>query len=292
LPMPGVGSAPPRSSGPGGFPGGPLPGGGMGCMGQPGMGQYGNLGAPDPPMSSFQSFGGGGPQPGGASFGDRRGGKGDGKDFDRKGKGGKGGKDGKKGGFKGGKGDGGKRNVGSVPLVPGGVSSGSVPMLGGKGDKPSGGKPKGDRPPRERGEKGEKGDFKGSKGGGYKGKGFGKGFKGGYGKDTGMMIRYADPALKVWIGNVPEETTWKDLQTHMDQGGPKTKWVEVFSGKGKGTAAVVFASEEDVVKAVEAMNGSELGGSNITVDAWARVAKKEDGEEEVAACETAEVTSA
>ncbi|CAE7663939.1 unnamed protein product [Symbiodinium pilosum] len=96
--------------------------------------------------------------------------------------------------------------------------------------------------------------------GGDGGKGWG-GWKGGYGMMPPMPPMYAmyppmwgmkgkgkgkgkalkvDDSLKVWLGNVPESIRWKELQEHIDQH-MKSKWVEIFHGKGKGTAAVVFA---------------------------------------------------
>lgn len=96
------------------------------------------------------------------------------------------------------------------------------------------------------------------------------------GKDMGtLMARYADPAYKVWCGGLHENTTWKELQAHMNQAG-KTLWVEVFSGKGKGTAAVIYESEEAASKAVETLHGSELDGEKIVVDAWVLAKKDED----------------
>merc|ERR1712083_998563 len=84
----------------------------------------------------------------------------------------------------------------------------------------------------------------------------------GKGIDTRMMVRYSEPHLKVWVGNLAEGTTWKELQEHMNQAGA-TKWVEVFEGKGKGTAAVAYATEEEAAAAITVMNGSELKGAAL-----------------------------
>ncbi|CAK0812268.1 unnamed protein product [Prorocentrum cordatum] len=108
--------------------------------------------------------------------------------------------------------------------------------------------------------------------GGYCGKGFGKGHKG---KDRGKEMLRGDPELKVWVGGIPESLKWKELQTHMEQAG-KTKWVEVFAGKGKGTAAVVYATAEEAAKAVATLNGSTVGGGVIEVDKWVKLPKPEE----------------
>lgn len=136
-----------------------------------------------------------------------------------------------------------------------------------------------------------KGKGKGRGKGKGKGKGkFGKGkgkfdfyydwFKGkGKGKDKGkgqVMLR-VDPALKVWIGNLAESTDWKGLQKHMNQAG-RNEWVEIFSGNGKGSGAVVYSTPEDAAKAITELNGTELDGQNIIVDPWVRQARQKPEE--------------
>merc|ERR1712137_1484807 len=93
-----------------------------------------------------------------------------------------------------------------------------------------------------------------------KSKGRGKVNKGGLTKD---------PLKKVWVGNLPESVTWKDLQSHMNQAG-KTSWIEVFSGSGVGTGAVAYRTAETATKAIELMNGTELGGASIICDVWVK----------------------
>merc|ERR1711988_1905021 len=81
------------------------------------------------------------------------------------------------------------------------------------------------------------------------GKGKGKGKKG---------LNKAKPECKVWIGNLPESVSWKELKEHFDQAG-KTKWVEAFTkGEGKGTGGVAYGSEEDAQRAISTLNGSVL----------------------------------
>merc|ERR1712032_146713 len=91
----------------------------------------------------------------------------------------------------------------------------------------------------------------------------GKGVKG---KGKGKQLR-VDPSLKVWIGNLQDGTDWKDVQTHMNQGG-KTTWVEVFQGKGKGTAAVAYSNAEEAANAINMLNGSVLKDNSIICDTW------------------------
>eukprot|EP00931_Biecheleriopsis_adriatica_P040249 TRINITY_DN23051_c0_g1_i1.p1 TRINITY_DN23051_c0_g1~~TRINITY_DN23051_c0_g1_i1.p1 ORF type:complete len:153 (+),score=49.01 TRINITY_DN23051_c0_g1_i1:58-459(+) len=102
----------------------------------------------------------------------------------------------------------------------------------------------------------------GMKGFPFKGKGKGK-------RSPQLNV---DPTRKIWIGNLPEAAKWKDLQELVDSHG-KSKWVEIFSGKGKGTAAVVFATAEEASEAISKLNGSDLCGSSIVVDAWEKGSK-------------------
>eukprot|EP00913_Durusdinium_trenchii_P009227 g8674.t1 len=74
--------------------------------------------------------------------------------------------------------------------------------------------------------------------GGFKGKGFGKG--------KGPRV---DPSLKVWIGGLAPGTSWKVRRPHMNQAG-KTKWVDVFEGKGAGTGTAAYNTPEEVFRIV------------------------------------------
>mmetsp|Transcript_97282 Transcript_97282/g.251655 ORF Transcript_97282/g.251655 Transcript_97282/m.251655 type:complete len:154 (+) Transcript_97282:79-540(+) len=105
-------------------------------------------------------------------------------------------------------------------------------------------------------------------GGGGWGKGFGK-----KGKGKGKGLRDFDPAQKVWVGSLPAEATWKELQTHMNQAGT-TKWIEVFEGKGKGTAGVAYSTAEEAQAALASLNGSVLGTGAIIVDVWEKKTKE------------------
>ncbi|OLQ00117.1 hypothetical protein AK812_SmicGene17245 [Symbiodinium microadriaticum] len=90
---------------------------------------------------------------------------------------------------------------------------------------------------------------------------------GGYGKGKGKSSPQlnVDASKKLWIGNIPEQATWRDLQTLVDQV-VKSRWVEIFRGRGKGTACVVYGSSEEahtpvVVSGVSLDIFLQLGGS-------------------------------
>mmetsp|Transcript_93390 Transcript_93390/g.166113 ORF Transcript_93390/g.166113 Transcript_93390/m.166113 type:complete len:132 (+) Transcript_93390:74-469(+) len=103
------------------------------------------------------------------------------------------------------------------------------------------------------------------------GKGWGKGGGGkGWGRRRAPRI---DPSLKIWIGNIAEGVTWKDLQTLGNTVAP-TKWVEVFKGKGKGTGMIAYKTPEEVAQAMAALRGQMLGEAPIEIDAWEKAEKE------------------
>ncbi|CAK9077291.1 unnamed protein product [Durusdinium trenchii] len=101
---------------------------------------------------------------------------------------------------------------------------------------------------------------------GFKGFGKAKGFF----KGKGPRV---DPSHKAPGRAGRPERVGKMLE-HMNQAG-KAKWVEVFEGKGAGTGTAAYGSTEEVAQAINMLNGTPLGGSQITVDAWVK-APKED----------------
>merc|ERR1711971_1431446 len=103
-------------------------------------------------------------------------------------------------------------------------------------------------------------------------KGMGKGKWIGKGKGKGKGLRSFKPDCRVWIGNLADGVTWKDLQEHMNQSG-KTKWCEVFEKHGAGTGAVAYASADEAANAINTLHGSELGGQTIECDAWEKKEK-------------------
>merc|ERR1712118_507912 len=90
--------------------------------------------------------------------------------------------------------------------------------------------------------------------------------KGGKGKGKSLRSFYAEK--KVWIGNLPEGVTYKELHEHMKASGAKR--VEVMKGAGKGTGGAGFATAEEATAAISALNGSMLNGSRIEADVWTK----------------------
>merc|ERR1719327_925713 len=93
----------------------------------------------------------------------------------------------------------------------------------------------------------------------------------GKGKKSGLS-KFA-PEKKVWVGNLPEGTTYQELQEHFGSAGT-AKFAAVFSGKGKGTGGVAFTEPEEAAKAIKTLNGSTFKGVKIEVDTWTKMEKK------------------
>merc|ERR1712066_209551 len=95
---------------------------------------------------------------------------------------------------------------------------------------------------------------------------------GGKGKGKGKQKK-VDPSKTIWVGNVPEGTTYQELKAHGESAGT-AKWAEVFKNKGKGTGAIGYATEAEAASAIAMLNGTILKGQPITTDTWAKQEKK------------------
>merc|ERR1712176_478430 len=91
-------------------------------------------------------------------------------------------------------------------------------------------------------------------------------------------LKTIDSSLKVWVGGLPKNVTWKDLEKHFaDVAKPSLTHV-YKTGKG----VVCFKDEADVSTAIETLNGTKLKGSLIECDVWTRPEhKKEDKADKV-----------
>merc|ERR1711957_221304 len=81
-----------------------------------------------------------------------------------------------------------------------------------------------------------------------------------------------DTAKCVWIGNIPEGCTFKELKELGDQAG-ECKYAQVFEGKGKGTGLLLFATEEEVPGAIATLSGAQIGDAVIEADVWEKAEK-------------------
>lgn len=110
------------------------------------------------------------------------------------------------------------------------------------------------------------------------GKGFGKGKSGKSGKSGKDAQRkmfldklgQIDAANKVWIGSLPDGTTWKDVLTHFEESGCKPTIAEML---GRNTACAAYKTSEEAETAIATVNGTDLGGATIEVDVWTQKEK-------------------
>lgn len=76
-------------------------------------------------------------------------------------------------------------------------------------------------------------------------------------------------ARKLYVGNLPYDTSEQDLQTLFGGAGTVDS-VNVIrdmaTGRARGFAFVEMASDEDAQKAISTLNNHEVGGRNLTVN--------------------------
>lgn len=74
---------------------------------------------------------------------------------------------------------------------------------------------------------------------------------------------------KLYVGNLPFNTTETDLQDLFAQAGPVNEVLlmqDKFTGKSRGFAFVTMASDADAATAVTQFNGKQLDGRALTVN--------------------------
>merc|ERR1719321_1597566 len=93
---------------------------------------------------------------------------------------------------------------------------------------------------------------------------------GGKGKNK-MSLSNFHADKKVWVGNLPDGTTSKELHEHFKEAG--AKWSESYGGNSKGSGGVAFKTSEEAQKAISTLNCSLLKGATIEVDVWEKKEK-------------------
>lgn len=74
---------------------------------------------------------------------------------------------------------------------------------------------------------------------------------------------------KLYVGGLPYAFTDKELQELFSQTGTVDSAnivIDKFSGRSRGFGFVEMSTEEEAQKAIQALNGMEVGGRTITVN--------------------------
>lgn len=124
------------------------------------------------------------------------------------------------------------------------------------------GRPMFAREDREAGRGGPGRGFAGGRGRGAAPGGRGRGRGGGGRGGGGRFGSTSAEGTNLYVGNLADETTWKELKDHFRQCGDVRR-AEVAQGKGFGT--IQFFHKEDADAAISRLNGSELQGSTLEV---------------------------
>jgi RNA recognition motif-containing protein len=76
-------------------------------------------------------------------------------------------------------------------------------------------------------------------------------------------------STKLYVGNLSFDTTENDLQDAFAAHGTVTEanlMMDRATGRPRGFAFVTMATQEDAQKAIDGLNGTTLGGRNLTVN--------------------------
>lgn len=76
-------------------------------------------------------------------------------------------------------------------------------------------------------------------------------------------------ATKLYVGNLPFQTTSDELRDHFAQAGNVESASVVedrMTGRSRGFGFVEMATPEEAAVAIEQLNGKEFGGRNLTVN--------------------------
>jgi cold-inducible RNA-binding protein len=75
--------------------------------------------------------------------------------------------------------------------------------------------------------------------------------------------------MNIYIGNLPYSTTESDLETTFSVYGPVTRTKVIMdreTGRSRGFGFVEMASDDQGRAAIEALNGSDMGGRKLVVN--------------------------
>jgi len=76
--------------------------------------------------------------------------------------------------------------------------------------------------------------------------------------------RSSEPAARVYVGNLPWQTSWQDLKDHMRSAG-NVVYADVFLdefGRSKGCGIVEYAANSEAMNAIKTVNDTKIGDSD------------------------------
>ena len=85
---------------------------------------------------------------------------------------------------------------------------------------------------------------------------------------------------KIYVGNLSFQTTESDITQAFSSFGPvesATIITDRDTGRSKGFGFVEMAEQADADKAINALNGTDLGGRNLTVNEARPMVKRDSG---------------
>jgi RNA recognition motif-containing protein len=88
-------------------------------------------------------------------------------------------------------------------------------------------------------------------------------------KDNNVFQREENMSSKIYVGGLPYSTTDDQLQEIFSAHGAVESArviTDKFSGRSRGFGFVEMSSSDEAQKAIQALNGSDLGGRTLTVN--------------------------
>merc|ERR1712176_1177713 len=98
---------------------------------------------------------------------------------------------------------------------------------------------------------------------GGKGKGIKKGGLRIWGQKKTGHQKLKNTSRIVWIGGIPEGTTYQNLKDHAEKKRAPARWAEVYA---KGTGVIGYATDQEAAAAITRLNCTKLRGSILEAD--------------------------
>jgi len=85
-------------------------------------------------------------------------------------------------------------------------------------------------------------------------------------------LKDIDASLKVWVGGLADGTTFKEISKHFEEQFAKPHLIDILP---KNRAVVTYKEADDVASAIAIVNGTELKGKTLEIDAWTKPEKRD-----------------